>query len=83
MYIPSFLKIGIEILHLYSSDILFGQKTKLNNLMSQTITTSLKLLHSSMGIPFRSINLSPFILYQGIFDPRFLNPTHKVFIEII
>jgi hypothetical protein len=52
------------MLCLHSSDTLFNQKISLNNLVSQTIATSPRLLHASIGIPFGPITFPPFILFK-------------------
>jgi hypothetical protein len=59
------LKIGTKMLRLHSSGILFDQKIRLNNLVSQTIATSPRVLYTSIGIPFGPIALPPFILFKA------------------
>jgi hypothetical protein len=66
-----FLKIGTKMLCLQSSGILFDRKIRLNNLVSQTIATSPRLLHTSIGILSRPIALPPFILFD-ICSPFFI-----------
>jgi hypothetical protein len=56
------LKIGTKMLCLHSSGILFDQKIRLNNLVSQIIATSPRVLHTSIGIPSEPIVLPPFII---------------------
>jgi hypothetical protein len=65
-----FLKIDTKMLRLHSSGLLFDRKIRLNNLVSQIITTSPRLPHTSIGISsgHRLASLHPF---QGIFDLRF------------
>jgi hypothetical protein len=53
------------MLRLHSSGILFDRKIRLNNLVSQTIVMSLRLLHTSIGILFRPIVFPPFILFKA------------------
>jgi hypothetical protein len=60
-----FLKIGTKMLRFHSSGILFDQKIRLNNLVSQIIATSPRLLHTLIGIPFRPIVLPPVILFNA------------------
>jgi hypothetical protein len=60
------LKIDSKMLHLHSSGILFDRKIRLNNLVSQTITTSPRLLYTSIGIPSGSIILPPFIFLRHL-----------------
>jgi hypothetical protein len=53
------------MLRLHSSDILFNWTIRLNNLVSQTITTSPRVLHTYIGISFGLIVLPPFILFKA------------------
>jgi hypothetical protein len=62
---PLFLKIGTKMLHLYSSDILFDWKIRLNNLMCQNIAMSSRVVHTSICITFGSIVLPPFIIFKA------------------
>jgi hypothetical protein len=50
--------------YLHSSVILFDQKRRLNNLVSQTIATYPRLFHTSIGISSGPIPLPPFIFFK-------------------
>jgi hypothetical protein len=52
------------MLCLHTSGILFDRKIRLNNLVSQTIAMSARLLHISIGIPSGPIALPLFILFK-------------------
>ena len=64
---PLFLKIGTNILLLHSSGILFDRKMLLNNLVSHTIATSPRHLHTSIGMLSGPNALPTFILFKASF----------------
>jgi hypothetical protein len=62
---PLFLKIGTKMLCLHPLGILYNWNIRLNNLVSQIIATSSRLLHTLIGIPSGPIALPSFILLKA------------------
>jgi hypothetical protein len=80
--IPLFLKISTNILLLHSSVILLDRKMILNSLVSHTIATSLRHLHTSIGISSGPNALSIFI-FLSFFHLRLLNSPNKSYVGVI